>query len=139
MTMQLPGTTPSIFGQCWSTPQGADLSMPATMASGNQAVSEATLRRWTTTAGQLIDDPNYGRNVYDLVNADLSPTDLASEGQQFAAEAEKDERVLSCSVTLTLAANGNLTLAATIVTAAGPFKLVLQVNAVTLALLLVSP
>jgi hypothetical protein len=139
MTMQLPGATPSIFGACWGTPQGADLSMPSYMASGNQAVQEATLRRWTTTAGQLVDDPNYGRNVYDLINADLGPTDLAFEAQQFGAEAEKDERVLSCRVVLTLPPNGNLTLAATIVTAAGPFKLVLSVDAVTLALLVVSP
>src|ERR1700679_3942196 len=98
----LPGSTPSIFGAAWGTPQGTDLSMPSYMASGNQAVSEATLRRWTTTAGQLVDDPTYGRNVYDLINADLSVAELASEGQFFAAEAEKDERVLSCQVTLTL-------------------------------------
>jgi hypothetical protein len=133
MTTSLPGS----FGTCWGTPNGADLSMPSYMASGNQVVAEAVLRRWTTTQGQLVDDPNYGRNVYDLINADLSPRDLAYEGQQFAAEAEKDERVLSCSVSLTLNAAGDLTMAATVVTAAGPFKLVLSVNAVTLALLIV--
>jgi len=140
MAMTLPGNAAAVnFGTCWGTPNGQDLSMPSYMATGNQVVTEAILRRWTTTQGQLVDDPNYGRNVYDIINADLSPRDLAYEAQQFAAEAEKDERVLSCSVTIMLDAAGNLTLAATVTTAAGPFKLVVSVNAVTLALLLVQP
>jgi hypothetical protein len=127
------------FGTCWGTPSGQDLSSPSYMASGNQAVLEAILRRWTTTQGQLVDDPNYGRNVYDLISADLGVRDIAYEQQRFAAEAEKDVRVLRCSVRIVLDAAGNLTLSATVTTAAGPFKLTLSVNAVTLALLLVQP
>jgi hypothetical protein len=112
-----------------------DLSTPSYWASGLQVVAEAVLRRWTTSQGQLIDDPNYGTNIYDLINAGLSPRDLSLYGQRFAAEAQKDARVLNCSATLTLDAAGNLTLSATITTAAGPFRLVLSVNAVTLQLL----
>jgi hypothetical protein len=140
MTMQMPGSSAaSSFGTCWGTPLGQDLSMPSYMASGTQVVVEAILRRWTTTQGQLIDDPTYGQNVYDLVSAALSPRDVAMAQQAFGAEAEKDERVLACAVVITIDVAGNVKLSATVTTAAGPFKLVLSVNAVTLALLLVSP
>jgi len=127
------------FGTCWGTPNGQDLSMPSYMATGNQVVAEAILRRWTTGRGQLIDDPNYGFNVLDLLSDDLGKKDIAYAQQQLAAEAEKDERVLSASVTLTLNVQGELKLDATITTAAGPFKFVVAVSAVSVQLLLVSP
>ena len=113
--------------------------MPSYMASGNQVVAEAILRRWTTGRGQLIDDPNYGYNLIDLISDDLGPTDLAYAQQQAAAEAAKDGRVLRASTTMTLSAAGVLTVSATVVTAAGPFKMVVSVSDVTVALLLVSP
>ena len=138
MTMINPGSSVD-FGTCWGTPGGADVSMPSYMASGNQVVAEAILRRWTTSPGQLIDDPNYGRNIYDLVSADFTPRELAYEGQQFGAEAEKDQRVLSCTVKISIDVAGNVRLESAVVTAAGSFPLVVSVNAVTLALLLVQP
>ncbi len=113
--------------------------MPSYMATGNQVVAEAVLRRWTTGRGELIDDPNYGFNVMDLVSADLSPKDIAYAQQQLAAEAQKDERVRSASVVLTPHADGTLDLTASIVTAAGPFRLVVAVSATSVTLLLVSP
>jgi hypothetical protein len=127
------------FGTCWGTPNGQDLSMPSYMASGNQAVAEAILRRWTTSAGQLIDDPNYGFNVMDLVSADLGKKDIAYAQQQLAQECEKDERVRSASVVVALTAAGLLTITAKITTALGPFQLVAAVSAVSVKLLLVSP
>lgn len=127
------------YGACWGTPSGLDLSMPSYIAHGNQAIVEAILRRWTTTRGQLIDDPNYGENVYDFVSDDLGPTDIANAQQKLAAEAQKDERVLRARVQVTLTIAGLLTVAAVITTATGPFKLVLAVSAVTPLVLLVSP
>ena len=128
------------FGTCWGTPNGQDLSMPSYMATGNQVVAEAVLRRWTTSGGQLIDDPNYGSiNVLDLISDDLSKKDIHYAQQQLAQEAQKDERVKSASVTLTLTVQGELRIDATIVTAAGPFKFVVLVSAVSVQLLLVSP
>jgi phage baseplate assembly protein W len=127
------------FGTCWGTPNGQDLSMPSYMATGNQVVAEAVLRRWATGQGELIDDPNYGYNVMDLVSADLSPRDIAYAQQQLAAEAQKDERVRSASVVLVMHADGTLDLTASVVTAAGPFRLVVAVSATSVTLLLVSP
>lgn len=134
-------TTPAVinFGTCWGTPNGQDLSMPSYMATGNQVVAEAVLRRWSTSRGQLIDDPNYGFNAMDLVSDDLSKKDIAYAQQQLASEAEKDERVQSASVSVVLTVAGLLTISASISTAAGPFKLVVAVSATSVKLLLVSP
>jgi phage baseplate assembly protein W len=137
MTTQSPGALG--FGQCWGTPSGSDLSMPSYMASGITVVAEAILRRWQTDRGGLIDDPNYGYNVFDLVNADLSPTAIDYAQQQMAAEAEKDERVQNATVSITLTVAGLLTIVATILTALGPFKLVCAVSATSVSLLLVTP
>jgi hypothetical protein len=127
------------LGQCWGTPSGSDLSSPSYLATGNLCVAEAVLRRWSTGAGQLIDDPTYGYNLSDLISDDLSPSDLAYAQQQAAAQAELDERVLQATVALTLSVAGALSVVAYLVTAAGPFKLVASVSAVGTQLLLVSP
>ena len=126
------------LGTCWGTPSGQDLSMPSYMASGQLCVAEAVLRRWATPAGQLIDDPTYGYSLTDLISDDLSPADLAYAQQQAAAQAQLDERVLQCQVTLTLSATGALSVVAFLETAAGPFKLVIPTWGVTPAQLLVS-
>ncbi len=75
----------------------------------------------------------------DLVSDDLTKKDIAYAQQQLAQEAEKDERVRGATVIVTLSAAGFLNIAATVVTAAGPFKLVVAVSATSVSLLLVSP
>lgn len=113
------------FGTCWSA--GPYLTQPATLASGKRVVGEAVARRWSTPRGRLLDDPNYGTDVTDAVNADLSPSDIKRWQTQLAQEAEKDERVLSCTVTVTLI-DGVLTVTGAVDTADGPFTLVLTVD-----------
>jgi hypothetical protein len=125
------------FGTCWGTPSGQDLSMPSYMASGFQVVAEAVLRRWSTTRGRLVDDPNYGTNVTDEISDDLSPRDVAYLQQKLAAEAQKDERVLRAQVLCTLVA-GVLTVVGSLTTAAGPFRLVVVASAAGVQLVSVS-
>ena len=127
------------FGTCWGTPNGADLSTPSYMASGTLVVAEAVLRRWTCSQGQLIDDPNYGYNLNDLISDDLSPDDLVYAQQQAADQAQGDERVMSATVNLDLSVDGVCRVDAVIVTAQGPFKLVASVSAIGVSDMLVSP
>jgi phage baseplate assembly protein W len=127
------------LGTCWGTPGGQDLSTPSYMASGLLGVAEAILRRWSTNPGELIDDPTYGYNLTDLISDDLSPSDISYAQQQAAAQALLDERVLQCSVTITLPVSGALTVVASGLTAAGPFQFVATVTNVGVQLLLVSP
>lgn len=126
----------SNLGTCWSCTTG--LTMPATMATGFRCVAEAIVRRWSTPRGGLIDDPNYGYDLTDLINDDLDKADLARAAHTAGAEAEKDERVLSCETTITMIGD-TLNVTGKVATAAGPFQLVVSVNQVTVSLLQVTP
>jgi hypothetical protein len=123
------------FGTCWSCV--TDLTMPAVMVTGFRVVAEAIARRWQTPRGGLIDDPNYGFDIADYINDDLDTTTLGRLAQALGAEAEKDERVQSCSCTVGL--NGEqMTVSALVVTAKGPFRMVVAVSKVTTTLLRVT-
>lgn len=124
------------FGSCWSCVD--DLTMPAIMVTGNRVVAEAIARRWSTPRGGLVDDPNYGFDLTDYISDDVTQTDLGRIAALAGAEAKKDERVLSCAVTITLDLAGKLTVTGNVRTATGPFQLVLAVSQVTVALLQVT-
>jgi hypothetical protein len=126
------------IGMCWGTPSGQDISTPSYMASGAQCVAEAVARRWSTSRGGLIDDPDYGYNLTDMISADLAPSDISYAQEQLAAEAEKDERVLSAAVTLSLSIAGVLMCVGVIMTSVGPFRMVVSVANATVSLLLVT-
>jgi|SRR6185312_876793 len=112
--------------------------MPSVMVSGNTCVAQAIIRRWSTPRGRLIDDQNYGLDLTGLLSSALTSQDLNTYAKQAGQEAQKDERVLSASVTLSLI-GGVLMVSATIVTANGPFLLVAAVSNVTVTLLQVTP
>lgn len=70
------------------------------LASGLRCLTNDLLARWTTEAGGLFYDDDYGHDLSGLINATLSPADVAREENYAAREAEKDERVESCAVTI---------------------------------------
>lgn len=127
------------FGSCWSCI--TDLTFPSVMVSGFRVIAEAIVRRWSTPAGGLIDDPTYGYDITDAIGDDLDQNGIATIENALAAEAEKDERVLSCSATVTLDTTGKLTVVGLFTTAQGPFKLVASVQQIgaNLTLLQVTP
>lgn len=128
--------SPSLFGSGWSCVD--DLTMPAVMVTGNRIVAEAIARRLTTPRGGLIDDPNYGYDLTDFLNDDLSPTDVARIAAGVQAECVKDERVSSAVATVTLTA-GVMVVTIALTTANGPFTLVLSITDVTVSILKVTP
>ena len=71
-----------------------------------EGIGEAILRRWTCPRGQNADDPDYGRDVRSLLNRGATRTDLLAEGGLLRAEAEKEETVDTCEVSLALDALG---------------------------------
>ncbi len=92
------------------------------------------MRRWSTPRGGLVDDPNYGYDLTDAIGDDLNKSDLARMARLAGAEAEKDERVTGCDVTLTLIGDVMM-VSGKVVTAQGPFTLVVAVSQVTVTLL----
>ena len=124
---------PTDFGSDIST--FPDLDPTFTLITGNRVVAEAIARRWTTSAGTYLPDPSYGWNATQLLNVELSPVAQSSAINALVSEALRDERVIACTVGISSDGSGNVLLTGSITTASGPFALVLQIGAVTNALL----
>lgn len=130
------------FGLGWSCT--TDLTMPAIMVSGFRIVAEAIIRRWLTPRGGLLEDPSYGYDLTDAIGEDIGPSDLARMSQAAAEEAQKDQRVRACYVTMGVLNSGDvsgaptLSVQARVETADGPFTLVAAVSQVTVLLLQVN-
>lgn len=98
--------------------------------TSRQALGQALGRRLVTTHGSLIDDLDYGFDVREYVNDDVSTATIQQIARRIEAECAKDERVLRASATVTFSAAGKLTVVIAITDGAGPFKLVLTINQV---------
>jgi len=115
----------------------SDLDATGAEVSGRLLLGQSLARRLQTPRGRLLEDANYGFDLRQYVNADLSPTDIARIRTGVEAECLKDERVLGATATVTLTSNV-LIVTVLLQDAAGPFSLVLSVTAVTTTVLNVS-
>lgn len=77
-----------------------DLDVQGRQISDVRTVVECSLRRLITPNGSLTYDPDFGYDLRDLLNDDLSDRDLRRHSSLVAIELEKDERVLSASASL---------------------------------------
>lgn len=123
------------FGTDLSTPGLLDLDPYFTFVSGPEGLGEGLGRRLVTARGSLEGDSAYGYDVrVHLNDDDPSPSAI---GLEVAAELAKDERVESASAVVTFdQLAGTLRIVADVLTAAGPFRLTLDVSAVSVAVLL---
>ena len=103
-----------------------DLDPTWTVQTDERVVAgEAIAKRLTTPAGSLIDDPAYGFDVFDLLEADLDDSDLARIRGQVQLQAEADERVIAVGAVDLELVGETLTIRIRLVLADGPFTLVL--------------
>lgn len=99
--------------------------------SGARAVAEAVARRWLTPRDSLVYAPGYGEDVRELLNGAVTQPILAAFQSSLEAQALADERVEACSVQIAESgppAARSLKITASLVTASGPFRLVLTVD-----------
>lgn len=115
-----------------------DLPEDCHVVSGRRCFIEAIYRRLITPRGRLLDDPNYGEDVAAWLNDDMSPADIGALQSAVQAECLKDERCLSAVTAAALDIEGVLTLNIALTDADGPFRLVLEVSAVTTKILAVT-
>lgn len=124
------------YGTDVSTFVDGDLDPYFRSLTGARVVAEAVVRRWTTPSGGLFFDPNFGADVRELVSSALSPHALFSLASTLAAEAEEDERVHSAHVNVSFnAQTRKLIVRAEIISAEGPFTLVVSVDRLSVELL----
>lgn len=108
-----------------------------TIVDGRTALAQAIARRLSTVRGTLAwigDDSDYGYDLRQHLGDDLTPRTLAAIGPRVEAECLADERVRAARADVTLLGS-TLRVAITITDAAGPFRLTLAVDAVTVTLL----
>lgn len=112
----------------------SDIDPTGRSVSARRTLAEAIVRRLTTPRGRLIDDANYGFDLTQFLNDDVSPVDLAELKAAAESECLKDERVIAADVSLQL--TGNVLVVTILVQDAnGPFPLVAAVSAITATLL----
>lgn len=108
-----------------------DLDPKMLPITGQKAVAEAVARRWLTPLGALVYDPDYGADLRAMLNAPTDSARLQSVKAALAAQALADERVSSARVDLTASGSGDalvVTVRGQLLTATGPFALVLTVT-----------
>lgn len=117
-----------------------DLDPSFALISGNRVLAEVVLRRWSTPSGMFSYDPSAGVDVMLYLNKDIDSKRTNDLRRALQIEAEKDERIFSCVVTLTFDfAHSTLTISAAITPLdGGTFTLVCSVQNLTIALLRVS-
>lgn len=120
------------FGTDINTPDGLDIDPYFTEVSGAEGLGQALGRRLVTPRGSLEDDPAYGYDVRAHLNDD-SPN-VGAIGVAVAAQLLLDERVERATAAATFA-ESSLTIRADVLTAEGPFRLTLDVSAVTYSVL----
>lgn len=135
------------------TALGTDIATPANdegildldpafgLASGRLMLAQAIGRRITRRRGELAwvgDDPDDGIDVRDFLGGDADSVSTFRIAAQVQAEALRDERVLGCEVAASTT-DGVLTLSLRLADAAGPFRMVVAVSALTIDMLKVFP
>lgn len=115
-----------------------DIDPTGRTVTGRELVAEALVRRLMTPRGRLMGDPDYGLDLRQYVNADMSPRDIASLRSAVVAECEKDERVASADTEATLDSVGVLTLTIAIELSEEAFALVVSASDVTVQLVSVT-
>jgi phage baseplate assembly protein W len=131
-----------------ATPYGRDTYCtnrlrPGRVVEGVELVGQAIYRRLTTRRGTLLDDPNYGIHLLELLGSSVSEDMRASYPGRIRNECAKEPRVDSVTVTITENLEGaglTWTVDLDVLTTEGDtFDLVLSVSDVTVDLLQLEP
>lgn len=123
----------------WATDPRLGTTLPA-MSTGRATVAEAVIRRLVTARGTLIDivfpstTANYGYDIANALNDDITARVLGMLGANIEAELRKDERIIRAPTTVT-SAGDVLIVSIQVFLASGPFKLVLAISQVSVSLL----
>lgn len=112
-----------------------DIANDSRTVTGFTVVAEAIVRRWITPRGRLIGYPNYGFDITQFINADMTSSEISAMIAGMQAEALKDERVASCTVLGTLGSDGVFTFDAEVETSQGPFTFSISASDVSVKLL----
>lgn len=119
-----PAAASSIdFGSDLQCATDLDPMMRELAANDPRLVAESDLRRLQTPRGGLLDDPDYGYDVRELLRAPLTRAQLAAVPGRIRAELMKDDRHRSVDVDVKRTSSDELYLRIHAETDAGPFDM----------------
>ena len=120
----------------WLGGSPTDLDPSMRLVSGRDLLSQSLVCRFSTGRGTVIDCPNDCFDIRDELSDGMTQSQINALFPKVQQEALKDQRVQSCTVTGSFSvATSTLTLVLSIQSLYGPFKLVLQVSAVSVTIL----
>jgi len=113
-----------------------DLDPRFQIQTGTRVLAEALVRRLQTSRGTLSGTPAYGDDIRQQLNGAMTQQTLFEIKTGIERECLSDSRVLTAAASLDWsAATETLTIGITATSADGPFRLVLAVSALTIAIL----
>lgn len=113
-----------------------DLDPELRLIRGRAVLAQDLLHRFETPAGGLWYEPSYGYDLRALLLRAIDDADVRKIEATIAAQARLDERVFDIDVTVVFnRAMQTMKVTMGIETAAGPFELVLDVDAVSASIL----
>lgn len=122
------------FATVWGTDGSADLDPYFRAITGVDVVRHAVARRFITPTGHLPWAPDAGFDLRAIVNEGFAPNELAALKARIRNEAEKDSRVDSATVDVTIEGT-RVRIEIVCQTGAGPFGLVLALSPAGIELL----
>ncbi len=105
------------------------------LARGLKNLSNRLLRRFTTGTGTLAWAPDDGLDVRTFLSLEVTRANVELIQAKVAQQAERDEGILSARCEARFDGAGTLTLALSMQTADGPFRLVLAATSLTVSIL----
>lgn len=100
-----------------------DLTEGMREIAGAAVVAQDCYRRLITPRGQLLDEPDYGFDLAELLSRWMTPEQVAAIPGLVRAELSKDERIDSVTVSAVATSEGTVRLTIKATTGAGPFVL----------------
>lgn len=107
-----------------------DITADAAELDGDnpRIVAESDARRLQTDRGSLIDDPDYGWNLEQLIQRPMTPAEIATIPGQVRGELLKDDRHETLTVWTEGRTTANLLVHVSGTTAKGPFGLTMAIT-----------
>ena len=112
-----------------------DLDPLGSEVSGLVAIEQSAVRRLTTAKGSILMAPDDGVDLREYLGDVIDPPTLAALRSEVLDELEKEDGILSATITQFVTSGEALTLSLDLVTVDGPLAFDLEIGAVTVRII----
>ncbi len=116
------------WGSDLSCTDDLDPTMSEILGSDPLAVAQANYRRLRTTPGELLDDPDYGKDIDAYIQQGMTAAALQRIPAEVTAELQQDDRNNNVRANLTKTTDGAYRLDVSADSVVGPYSLTLALT-----------